>query len=243
MQNEKMPSRRLLCGFAEWKKNCVSPLIRLHHSRMENKNRKLTKIRFACVKRHFWCFSICTRTNKRTHEHKHISWQLIHVSCVCVCVCVWRTFEFIFINEYSPCGCIVDSTCATWLIRVLMLAYGKIRAVRCKNHWKPLSRDFCSRFLCFFSLSIRWNFELKLLSNQQNPLLAVADRGFQSILSILDQISIRIVEPMQIYGKVRVFIDFNSVRMVFSCFFFLFGLISTIRFEWLNHDSQIKLFN
>lgn len=72
----------------------------------------------------------------------------------------------------------------------------------------------------FFPLSIRWNFELKLLSNQQNPLLAVADRGFQSILSILDQISIRIVEPMQIYGKVRVFIDFNSVRMVFSCFFF-----------------------
>lgn len=67
-----------------------------------------------------------THTRKHKHTHTHTNTCARNVSDG-----HWKRVR----DENSPCVGCVDSTCAIWLIRVLMLAYGKIRAVRCKNHW------------------------------------------------------------------------------------------------------------
>lgn len=76
--------------------------------------------------------------------------------CTPLEICQMRSDVYTVDVGHLPCVS-VDSTCAVWLIWILMLAYGKIWTVRCKNHWSPLARQP--------------NLGMKQLSNWLYPLL------------------------------------------------------------------------
>lgn len=102
---------------------------------------------FTGVKRQFFMFLLYahTHTHTRTRDVTFILHWITYERMVCVYV------EWV---QYLPCGS-VDSTCVIWLIRVLlMLAHGKIWAVRCKNHLRSSLRESC--FRRFKPLSNLW---------------------------------------------------------------------------------------